>query len=81
MNEKSLTPHSIWRHYKGNLYELIGVGRHSETLEEMIVYRALYGEGGLWVRPRSMWLEEITLSEGTVTRFTKIKEGEENVDP
>ena len=40
-----------YRHYKGNLYEVVGVARHSETLEEMVVYRALYGEGGLWVRP------------------------------
>ena len=81
MNDKSLTPNSIWRHYKGNLYELIGVGKHSETLEEVIIYRALYGEGGLWVRPRFMWLEEVETTAGTVTRFTKIKEGEENVNP
>ena len=47
----------IYRHYKGGRYEVIGVARHSETLEEMVVYRALYGEGGLWVRPASMWNE------------------------
>lgn len=81
MSNNRLTPHSIWQHYKGNLYELIGIARHSETLEDMIVYRALYGEGGLWVRPRSMWLEEVHTPSGTVQRFTKIKEGEENVHP
>lgn len=47
----------IYRHFKGNRYELIGVARHSETLEPMVVYRALYGEGGLWVRPAAMWSE------------------------
>lgn len=45
------------RHFKGNCYEVIGVGRHSETMEEMVVYRALYGEHGLWVRPAAMWTE------------------------
>ena len=74
MNEKSLTPHSIWRHYKGNLYELIGVGRHSETLEEMIVYRALYGEGGLWVRPAAMWNEIVEKENYCGHRFTYIGE-------
>lgn len=79
MNGSSLTQGSVWRHYKGNLYELVSIARHSETLEEMVVYRALYGEGMLWVRPLSMWLEEVITSEGTVRRFTKIKEGKENV--
>ena len=46
-----------YRHFKGNLYEVIGVASHSETLEPMVVYRALYGEGGLWVRPAAMWSE------------------------
>lgn len=46
-----------YRHFKGMEYELIGVARHSETLEPMVVYRALYSEGGLWVRPASMWSE------------------------
>lgn len=48
-----------YRHFKGNLYEVIGVARHSETLEEMVVYRALYGECGLWVRPAAMWTETV----------------------
>lgn len=46
-----------YRHFKGNYYELIGIAHHSETLEPMVVYRALYGEGGLWVRPAAMWTE------------------------
>jgi len=48
-----------YRHFKGNLYEVIGVARHSETQEEMVVYRALYGQYGLWVRPVAMWTEII----------------------
>lgn len=44
-----------YRHFKGKEYQGIGTARHSETLEEMVVYRALYGDGGLWVRPAAMW--------------------------
>ena len=46
-----------YRHFKGNLYEVLGVARHSETMEPMVVSRALYGEHGLWVRPADMWTE------------------------
>lgn len=46
-----------YRHFKGKEYELLGTARHSETLEPMVVYKALYGEGGLWVRPAAMWSE------------------------
>lgn len=52
-----------YRHFKGNEYELVGIARHSETLEPMVVYRALYGDGGLWVRPASMW-QEIVEKDG-----------------
>lgn len=48
-----------YRHFKGSEYEVIGTARHSETLEELVVYRALYGEGGLWVRPAAMWSETV----------------------
>ena len=48
-----------YRHFKGNEYELIDVATHSETMEPMVVYRALYGEKGLWVRPASMWMEKV----------------------
>ncbi len=62
----------IYRHYKGNCYELLFVATHSESLEPMVVYRALYGEGGIWVRPAAMWDELVTLPDGrTVRRFEK----------
>ena len=48
-----------YRHFKGNEYELIDVATHSETMEPMVIYRALYGEKGLWVRPASMWVEKV----------------------
>ena len=48
-----------YRHFKGGEYELIGMAKHSETLEPMVVYRALYGECGLWVRPAAMWTETV----------------------
>ena len=58
-----------YRHFKGGLYEVIGIARHSETQEEMVVYRPLYGEGGLWVRPRRMFEESVTHEGKTVPRF------------
>lgn len=48
-----------YRHFKGNSYEVIGIAHHTETMEEMVVYRALYGEHGLWVRPAVMWTETV----------------------
>lgn len=63
-----------YRHFKGNEYELIGVARHSETMEPMVVYRALYGEGGLWVRPASMWSEEVSRDGYCGPRFILIEE-------
>ena len=61
-----------YRHFKGNMYEVIGIAKHSETLEEMVVYRALYGNGELWVRPASMWNETVERDGKTYTRFTRI---------
>ncbi len=55
------TPPGLYRHYKGILYEVVGTVRHSETLEPMTLYRALYGEQGLWVRPSAMFNEEIVI--------------------
>ena len=63
-----------YRHFKGNEYELIGVAKHSETLEPMVVYRALYGEGGLWVRPASMWMEQVEREDYSGPRFSYIGE-------
>ena len=63
-----------YRHFKGNEYEVLGVGKHSETLEEYVIYRALYGEGGLWVRPASMWNETVERDGKTYKRFTYIGE-------
>ena len=63
-----------YRHFKGNEYQVLGVARHSETEEEMVVYRALYGEGGLWVRPAAMWLETVPRDGVTKPRFTYIGE-------
>ncbi|MBQ4086879.1 MAG: DUF1653 domain-containing protein [Clostridia bacterium] len=62
-----------YRHFKGNEYEVLGLAKHSETLEPMAVYRALYGEGGLWVRPASMWNETVEHEGKTVLRFTFIE--------
>ena len=61
-----------YRHYKGNEYEVIGVARHSETDEPMVVYRALYGDMGLWVRPAKMWNEMVRVDGKEVRRFTRI---------
>lgn len=64
----------IYRHFKGNCYELIGIASHSETLEPMVVYRALYGEQGLWVRPASMWNEIVHKDDYEGPRFQYIGE-------
>ena len=62
----------LYRHYKGREYEVLGEAQHSETLEEMVVYKALYGDGAQWVRPKSMFVEDVTLPNGTkVPRFMK----------
>ena len=63
----------IYRHFKGNYYELIGTAKHSETLEPLVVYRALYGEGGLWVRPAAMWDEQVERDGYCGPRFTFVK--------
>ena len=59
----------IYRHYKGNEYEVLMVAKHSETEEEMVVYRALYGEYGIWVRPLAMFTEKVEVNGKTVDRF------------
>lgn len=70
-NMEKLKP-GRYRHFKGNEYELLGVAKHSETLEPMVVYRALYGEHGLWVRPAAMWTESVERDGYSGPRFTYI---------
>lgn len=64
----------LYRHFKGGLYRVLYTARHSETLEEMVVYQALYGEMGIWVRPAAMWAEEVEQEGKTQPRFTYIGE-------
>lgn len=63
-----------YRHYKGNEYEVIGIARHSETEEELVVYRKLYGDQSLWVRPLGMFLEEVQVDGRMVPRFEWVGE-------
>ncbi len=63
-----------YKHFKGNEYLVIGLAKQSETLEEMVIYQALYGERGLWVRPAKMWNEIVEHNGNKVTRFTFIGE-------
>ena len=79
MSDENLPPlhviePGLYRHYKGNLYEVIDTVRHSETLEPLTLYRALYGEHGLWVRPARMFEEPVIVQGVTQPRFLKITE-------
>ena len=65
-----------FRHFKGNLYRLEGFAKDSETLEEMVVYRALYGERGLWVRPAKMFFETVERAGKTMKRFEPVEDPE-----
>jgi hypothetical protein len=71
MKSVDITP-GRYRHYKGNEYEVIGIATHSETLEAMVVYRPLYGEGGLWVRPAAMFTEDVIIDGRSRPRFEKL---------
>ncbi len=64
----------VYRHYKGNFYRVIGQARHSETGEEMVVYRCLYGDCSLWVRPLAMFTETVTVDGNHVPRFERCDE-------
>lgn len=70
---ESIRP-GIYRHFKGNEYQLLYIAKHSETLEPMVVYRALYGEGGVWVRPVSMWTEHVERDGYSGPRFAFVRE-------
>ena len=63
-----------YRHFKGGEYEVLGTALHSETQEPMVVYRALYGEGGLWVRPAAMWSEHVQRDGYSGPRFVLVEE-------
>lgn len=62
-----------YRHFKGNQYEVVGIARHSETDEPHVIYRPLYGEGELWVRPLSMWNESVERGDYVGPRFTRVE--------
>lgn len=62
-----------YRHYKGNEYQVMGCARHTETEDEFVVYRALYGECGLWIRPKAMFMESVTTGETTTPRFLLVE--------
>jgi hypothetical protein len=68
------TPIGMYRHYKGGDYEVLGVARHSETLEPLVVYRPLYNASGLWVRPHAMFFEQIEIAGKWQPRFAPIEE-------
>ena len=65
------TPKGLYRHYKGLMYEVLGTVRHSESLEPMTLYRALYGERGMWVRPAAMFAEVMTIDGLRQPRFMR----------
>lgn len=76
MEEKFASKETIipgrYRHFKGNEYEVLYIGKHSENLETMVIYRPLYGKGEVWVRPAAMWNEEIEINGKTQKRFEYI---------
>lgn len=71
-NQNSI-PQGIYRHYKGSLYQVLHTAKHSETEESLVVYRCLYGEYGVWVRPLAMFTEMVTVDGKEVPRFELIK--------
>ena len=67
----------LYRHYKGGEYKVLGMARHSETLEAMVLYQALYGERGLWVRPAAMFAETVTVDDVAQPRFALVHNPEQ----
>lgn len=68
----------LYRHYKGNDYEVIGTARHSETLETLVVYKPLYNDTGMWVRPLGMFQEKLSLNGKLVSRFSYLEAKKDN---
>jgi len=75
------TPPGLYRHYKGNLYEVLDTVRHSETLEPMTLYRALYGDKGLWVRPAAMFAETVVIDGVQQARFARVADNDPPTPP
>lgn len=80
MSKNTNVPPGRYRHYKGNEYTVVGTARHSETLEDMVVYRQEYDEHGLWVRPKEMFSETVTVDGQEVPRFQRLASSSENVE-
>ena len=79
MSEETPIPPGRYRHYKGNEYTVIGMARHSETLEELVLYRQEYGDHGLWVRPKQMFSETVKVEGQEVPRFQPLGPSSEKV--
>lgn len=79
MNETDAIPTGRYRHYKGNEYTVLGTARHSETQEELVVYRPEYGEPGWWVRPKAMFTETVTVADREVPRFQRLESRSEHL--
>ena len=79
MTEKTSIPSGRYRHFKGNEYTVLGIARHSETLEEHVVYRQEYGDHGLWVRPKPMFMETVQVHGQEVPRFQRMGSSSEQV--
>jgi len=73
---KSIVVGSIYEHYKNKRYKVLSIARHSETLEELVVYQALYGEGEVWVRPAAMFLENVSIEGKLHPRFKLVQESD-----
>ena len=80
VNDPAPVAPGIYRHYKGQRYRVLGLARHSETMETMVVYRALYGEAGLWVRPAAMFAESIDVNGTATPRFALEEAGVDATD-
>ena len=74
LQEYTMIQPGRYRHYKGNDYDVLGVAKHSETDEEFVVYRALYGERGLWIRPAAMFLETVLVEGSPRPRFQRLSD-------
>lgn len=73
VNDISIQPGQVWQHFKGGLYEIVGVARNSETLGDMVIYKDLYGIGQLWARPLEMWMEHVDRGAYSGLRFKYVR--------